>query len=95
MVITLDQTIFKRDLMHVFMDKFVVSQYMKKRVRVTQCKHFPKHGKEIPLGITYPIGWCRSLFFLFVNRSSLYGIFKVNGWISFLEEKGWKAFING
>ena len=31
-VITLDQTIFKRDLMHVFMDKFVVSQSMKKRV---------------------------------------------------------------
>ena len=57
-VITLDQTIFKRDLMHVFMDKFVVSQSMKKRVRVTQCKHFPKPGKEIPLGIMYPIGWC-------------------------------------
>ena len=57
-VITLEQTIFKRDLMHVFTDKFVVSQSMKKRVRVAQCKHFPKPGKEIPLGITYPIGWC-------------------------------------
>ena len=31
-VITMDQAIFKCDLMHVFMDKFVVSQSMKKRV---------------------------------------------------------------
>ena len=31
-VITLEQTIFKCDLMHVFTDKFVVSQSMKKRV---------------------------------------------------------------
>ena len=57
-VITLDQTIFKCDLIHLFMDKFIVSQSMKKRVRVTQCKRFPKPGKEIPLGIMYPIGWC-------------------------------------
>ena len=57
-VLTLDQTVFKHDLMYVFTDKFVVSQQTKKNVRVTQCKHFPKPDKLIPLGIIFPIGWC-------------------------------------
>ena len=57
-VFTLDQTVFKHDLMYVFTDKFVVSQQTKKNVRVTQCKRFPKPDKSIPLGITFPIGWC-------------------------------------
>ena len=30
-VITLDQTIFKRELMYVFMDRFVTSKSIKKR----------------------------------------------------------------
>ena len=58
MVITLDQTIFKKELMHVFMDWFVTSQSIRKRVWVTQCKRFSKLDKSVPLGITYPIGWC-------------------------------------
>ena len=57
-VLTSDQTVFKHDLMHVFTDKFVVSQQTNKKVHVTQCKHFPKPDKLIPLGITFPIGWC-------------------------------------
>ena len=56
-VITLDQTIFKRELMHVFTNRFVTSQSIKKRVCVTQCKHFPKPDKAIPFGVTFPIGW--------------------------------------
>ena len=57
-VLTLDQTVLKHDLMYVFTDKFVVSQQTKKNVRVTQCKRFPKPDKSISLGITFPIGWC-------------------------------------
>ena len=57
-VLTLDQTVFKHDLMYVFTNKFVISQQTKKKVRVTQCKRFPKPDKSIPLSITFPIGWC-------------------------------------
>ena len=57
-MITLDQTIFKRELMHIFTERFVTSQSIRKRVLVTQCKRFPKPDKSVPLGITYPIGWC-------------------------------------
>ena len=56
-VLTSDQTVFKCDLMYVFTDKFVVSQQTKRKVHVTQCKHFPKPDKSIPLSITFPIGW--------------------------------------
>ena len=56
-VLTSDQTVFKRDLMYVFTDKLAVSQQTKKKVRVTQCKRFPKPDKLIPLGITFLIGW--------------------------------------
>ena len=56
-VITLDQTVFKRELMNVFTDKFITSQPMKKRVHVTQLKCFPKLDKCVPFGVTFPIGW--------------------------------------
>ena len=56
-VITLDQIVFKRELMNVFTDRFVTSQPMKKKVCVTQCKHFPKLDKAIPFGVIFPIGW--------------------------------------
>ena len=55
-VITLDQTIFKRELMYVFMDRFVTSQSIKKCVHVTQCKRFPKPEKTVLFGMTFPIG---------------------------------------
>ena len=58
MAIILDQTIFKKEMMHIFMDLFITSQSIRKRVKVTQCKRFPKLDKSVPLGITYPIGWC-------------------------------------
>ena len=54
-VIMLDQTIFKRELMYVFTDRFVTSQLIKKRVCVTQFKHFPKPDKTVPFGVTFPI----------------------------------------
>ena len=54
--IKLDQTIFKRELMSVFTDKFVMSKPIKKKIRVTQCKHFSKPDKNIPFGVTFPIG---------------------------------------
>ena len=56
-VITLDQIVFKRELMNVFTDRFVTGQPMKKKVRVTQCKRFPKPDKAISFGVTFPIGW--------------------------------------
>ena len=56
-IITLDQTIFKKELMHVFMGRFVTSQSIKKCICVTQCKHFLKPDKAIPFGVTFPIGW--------------------------------------
>ena len=56
--ITLSQSIFKRELAKVFTDNFILSKNMKKRIHVTQCKRFPKPDRSIPLGITYPIGWC-------------------------------------
>ena len=37
-VITFNQTIFKRELSNAFTDKFIVSQPIKKQVRVTQSK---------------------------------------------------------
>ena len=43
--------------MHLFMDRFVTSQSVKKRVRVTQCKRFPKLYKTVPFGVTFHIGW--------------------------------------
>ena len=55
-VITLDQTIFKRELMYVFTDRFVTSQSIKKRVHVTQCQRFPKPDKTVPFSVTFPIG---------------------------------------
>ena len=64
-VITFDQTIFKRELMHVFTDRFVMNQSIKKRVCVTQCKTFTKPDKNILLGITCPIGWCSKIIFSF------------------------------
>ena len=57
-VITLDQHVFKRELAKVFTDSFILSKSIKKKIRVTQCKRFPKPDKLIPLGITFPIGWC-------------------------------------
>ena len=54
-VITLDQTVFKKQLMNVFTDKFITSQSMKKRVYVTQLKRFPKPDKCVPFGTTFPI----------------------------------------
>ena len=57
-VITLDQQVFKRELAKVFTDSFILSKSIKKKIRVTQCKRFPKPDKLIPLGITFPIGWC-------------------------------------
>ena len=57
-VITLDQHVFKRELAKVFTDSFILSKIIKKKIRVTQCKRFPKPDKLIPLGITFPIGWC-------------------------------------
>ena len=56
-VIMLDQTIFKRELMNVFTDRFIMSQSINKRIWVTQCKRFPKPDKTIPFGVTFPIGW--------------------------------------
>ena len=56
-MITFNQTIFKRELSNVFTDRFIVSQPIKKQVRVTQSKQFPKPDKEIPFGVTFPIGW--------------------------------------
>ena len=57
-VITLDQHMFKRELAKVFTNSFIPSKSIKKKIRVTQCKRFPKPDKLIPLGITFPIGWC-------------------------------------
>ena len=57
-VITLDQQVFKRELAKVFTNSFILSKGIKKKIRVTQCKQFPKPNKLIPLGITFPIGWC-------------------------------------
>ena len=57
-IITLDQQVFKRELAKVFTDSFILSKSIKKKIRVTQCKRFPKPDKLIPLGITFPIGWC-------------------------------------
>ena len=57
-VITLDQHVFKRELAKVFTDSLILSKSIKKKIRVTQCKRFPKPDKLIPLGITFPIGWC-------------------------------------
>ena len=56
-IITLDQIVFKCELMNVFTDRFVTSQPMKKKVRVTHCKRFPKPDKAVPFGVTFPIGW--------------------------------------
>ena len=55
--IMFDQTIFKRELMYVFTDRFVMSQSVKKRVCVTQWKHFPKPDKTVPFEVMFPIGW--------------------------------------
>ena len=57
-IITLDQHVFKRELAKVFTNSFILSKSIKKKIRVTQCKQFPKPDKLIPLGITFPIGWC-------------------------------------
>ena len=57
-IITLDQHVFKRELAKVSTDSFILSKSIKKKIRVTQCKQFPKPDKLIPLGITFPIGWC-------------------------------------
>ena len=58
--IMFDQTIFRRELMYVFTDRFVMSQSLKKLVRVTQCKCFPKPDKTVPFGVAFPIGWIES-----------------------------------
>ena len=55
--ITFSQNVFKRKLSHVFMDKFIMSQPIKKQVRVTQSKRFPKPDKNVPFSVTFPIGW--------------------------------------
>ena len=57
-VITLDQHVFKRELAKVSTNSFILSKSIKKKIKVTQCKRFPKPDKLIPLGITFPIGWC-------------------------------------
>ena len=55
-VITLDQQVFKRELAKLFTDSFILSKSIKKKIRVTQCKRFPKPDKLMPMGITFPIG---------------------------------------
>ena len=55
--ITFSQNVFKRKLSHVFTDEFVMSQPIKKQVRVTQSKRFPKPNKNVSFGVTFPIGW--------------------------------------
>ena len=40
--ITFSQNVFKRKLSHVFMGESVMSQPIKKQVRATQFKRFPK-----------------------------------------------------
>ena len=93
-VITLDQQVFKRELAKMFTDSFILSKSIKKKIRVTQCKRFPKPDKLIPLGITFPIGWCR-LFFLHHNRSSLCDIPTVNGRKFVFKEKEWQSINDG
>ena len=41
-VITLDQHVFKQELAKVFTNSFILSKSIKKKIRVTQCKRFPK-----------------------------------------------------
>ena len=55
--ITFSQNVFKRKLSHVFMDEFIMSQPIKKQVRVMQSKRFPKPDKNVPFGVTFLIGW--------------------------------------
>ena len=55
--ITFSQNVFKRKLSHVFTDEFIMSQPIKKQVRVTQSKRFPKSDKNVPFGVTFLIGW--------------------------------------
>ena len=57
-IIILDQQVFKQELAKMFADSFILSKGIKKKIRVTQCKQFPKPYKLIPLGITFTIGWC-------------------------------------
>ena len=54
--ITFSQNVFKRKLSHVFTDEFIMSQPIKKQVRVMQSKRFPKPNKNISFGVTFPIG---------------------------------------
>ena len=55
--ITFSQNVFKRKLSHVFTEEFIMSQPIKKQVRVTQSKRFPKSDKNVPFGVTFLIGW--------------------------------------
>ena len=54
--ISLNQTVFERNLSNVFTDNFFMSQPMTKRVQVTQSKQFPKPNKNLLFGIMFPIG---------------------------------------
>ena len=54
-------------------------QSVKKQVRVTQCKRFPKPDKSVPFG------GVEATFLLFIFRSTLHRLLKVNGWLLFPE----------
>ena len=58
-LISFNQSIFKRKLTHVFMNEFVMSLSMKKETRVTQSKRFPRPCIDDvdALGVTFFIGW--------------------------------------
>ena len=85
-IITLDQTIFKRELMHVFTDRFVTSQSIKKRVCITQCKRFPKPNKAIPFGVTFLLDGADICFFILLGQHYT-ACLKLMGCYCFLKTK--------
>ena len=53
--ITFNQSLFKRKLIHIFTNEFIMSIPMKKEARVTQSKRYPKPGLKDDFGVTYLI----------------------------------------